>query len=439
MFSRGARWRVGAPAVAVGVVLALGACAGQGTSGSSEGDGATAGGTTTLTFWHGMTGPDGPAVQQVIDAFNASQDEIKVEAEPMPWDVLYQKVLTSVSTPNGPDIIAMSSSNVPQYAGKGALATTDDFYASSTYMDTSPIADTAIGASVFQGANYGVPFNISTMMLYWNKDLFAAAGLDPEVPPATWDEFEAMAEKLTIDENGDGKPEQYAIAMADSATIPTYQPLLWNNGGGVVNAEGTTSIVDSPESIEALEYWVSLLRDKKVSPIGLAGADADKLFQTEKAAMEIVGPWMTTGFEEAGIDFGLARPFAGPTGQDTLADVVSLTLNANVTDAEKDAAYTFFAYWNSVEGQTTWANGSGFPALRTDIPAADLTNKYSSIFGSAELLDNSQVYLAGVPNAGTITDSIFYPALQRVLNGDGTVPEVFGQASKDIQAAIDKG
>lgn len=430
-------WRT--VAVCAAAALALSACGGQGTGTATGGTGAgTTGGVTELTFWHGMTGPDGPAVTEVVDAFNASQSDIVVKAEVMPWDVLYQRLLTSVSTPNGPDVIAMSASNMPQYAAMGALAPTDDFYSGDDYMDTSVLADAAVDASKFRGVNYGVPFNISTMMLYWNKDLFAAAGLDPEAPPTTWDEFEEMASKLTVDENGDGKPEQYAIALADHVTIAMYQPLLWNNGGGVVSEDGTTAIVDSPESIEALERWVGLVKDKKVSPIGLAGADADKLFQTGKAAMEIVGPWMTSGFDEAGLNYGLARPFAGPEAQLTLADVVTLTLNAQADAGTKDAAYTFFAYWNSVESQTTWANGSGFPSQRSDIPAENLTNKNSTTFGAPELMQNSRVYLAGVPNAATITDTIFYPALQKALNGEGTVKDLFGEAADAIQAQIDK-
>lgn len=436
------RW-VGAVAVGA-LALSSVACAGQGTpapeqTGTAAQPDSGTGEPITLQFWHGMTGPDGPAVQQVIDDFNASQSDIVIQPNVMPWDQLYQKVLTSVTSADGPQIIAMDASRVPQYAATGALATTDDYFAGTTYMDTSVLPKAAVDASKFRGANYGIPFNLAPMMLYYNKDLFKAAGLDPEKPPTTWDEFAEMAGKLTVDSDGDGKPEQYAIALADHETVPMYQPFMWNNGGGVVSADATTSIVAEPASIEALEFWTKQVREKKVSPIGLSGADADKLFQTGKAAMEIVGPWMTNGFNEAGINFGLARPFAGPVAQDTLMNVVTFTLNAKNTDEQRQAAYTFFTYWNSVESQITWADGSGFPPTRTDVPADKLQNEYSAIFGQKELLENSQVLLAGVPNAGTITDDIFYPALQKVLNGKGSVQEVFTAASKDIQAQIDKG
>lgn len=120
-------------ALAAGLALGLAACAGQGSGGNDTGA-AGDDGPTTLTLWHGMTGPDGPAVQQIIDDFNASQDQIVVEPNVMPWDVLYQKVLTSLSSNSGPQVVAMSASNVPQYASKGALAPVDDFYADDAFM-----------------------------------------------------------------------------------------------------------------------------------------------------------------------------------------------------------------------------------------------------------------------------------------------------------------
>lgn len=414
--------------------LILSGCAGGGSGGGGENDPDA---KVTLSFWNGFTGPDGPALQQVVDDFNASQDRVTVETNIMPWDTLYQKVLTAAAGNDGPDIVAMSASRMPQYIDEGLFQPLDDYYDNADF-DSDALAPAAVTASEFEGSNYGVPVNIATMMMYYNKDLFTAAGLDPEKPPTTWDEFAAMVPKLTVDENGDGKPEQYAIALADHETVPMYQTFLWNAGGGIVSEDGTTSELGSDGSLEALNFWVDLVRDQQASPVGLVGGDADKLFQTGKAAIEIVGPWMTSGFEEAGLNFGLAPAFAGPSDQITLADVVSMGVPASADETTKQAAYEFFAYWNSKKGQTTWAEGSGFPATRADV-AGDITgNPYPAIFGEAELLDNSRVLLAGVAAGGTITTTIFEPALQQALNGDGTVDDLFTAASEQVQAELDK-
>jgi multiple sugar transport system substrate-binding protein len=421
-------------AVSAAVALVLSGCAGAGSQSASTNDPDA---KVTLDFWNGFTGPDGPALQKVVDDFNASQDRVTVKTNIMPWDTLYQKVLTAAAGKDGPDIVAMSASRLPQFIDQGLYQPLDDYYSNADF-ESDALAPAAVDASMFDGKNYGVPVNIATMLMYYNKDLFTAAGLDPEKPPTTWDEFAAMVPKLTVDADGDGKPEQYAIALADHETVPMYQPFLWNAGGGVVSDDGKTSELGSEGSLEALNYWVDLVRNQKASPIGLAGADADKLFTTGKAAIEIVGPWMTAGFNEAGLNFGLAPAFSGPTDDVTLADVVSMSVPESADETTKQAAYEFFAYWNSKEGQTTWAEGSGFPPTRPDV-AGDITgNPYPAVFGAADILDNSKVLLAGVAAGGTITTTIFEPALQKALNGEGTVDELFTAASKEVQAELDK-
>ena len=426
-------------ATTLGLILVgalVSGCAGQG-SGGGNADTADADGKIVLDFWNGFTGPDGPALEKVVADFNASQDKITVKTNIMPWDTLYQKVLTSVAGNDGPDIIAMSASRLPQFADEGLFAPVDDFYQDPDH-ETDALAPAAIAASEFEGKNYGVPVNFTPMLMYYNKDLFSAAGLDPEAPPQTWAEFAEMVPKLTVDENGDGKPEQYAIALADHETVPIFPSLLWGTGGNVVSEDGTTSELGSPESIEALDFWVSLVTEQKASPVGLNGADADKLFQTEKAAIEIVGPWMTTGFDEAGLNYGLAKPFSGPTADATLADVVSMGVPATASDDVRAAAYEFFAYWNSEEGQLTWSNGSGFPPTRPDVADQVTESPYPAQFGAPEITETARILLPGVAAGGPIMETVFTPALQRALNGEGTVEEIFTEASKQVQAELDK-
>ncbi|GAA3895321.1 ABC transporter substrate-binding protein [Leifsonia kafniensis] len=420
--------------IAATMALTMSGCTGGGTQSKGANDPDA---KVTLDFWNGFTGPDGPALQKVVDDFNTSQDRVTVKTNIMPWDTLYQKVLTAAAGKDGPDIVAMSASRLPQYIDEGLYQPLDDYYDNADF-DSEALATAAVDASMYDGKNYGVPVNIATMLMYYNKDLFTAAGLDPEKPPTTWDEFAEMVPKLTVDENGDGKPEQYAIALADHETVPMYQPFLWNAGGGVVSDDGKTSELGSEGSLDALNFWVDLVREQKASPIGLAGADADKLFTTGKAAIEIVGPWMTAGFNDAGLNFGLARAFAGPTDAITLADVVSMSIPTSADETTKQAAYEFFAYWNSQEGQKTWAEGSGFPPTRSDIASEITENPYPSIFGAPEIIDNSKVLLAGVAAGGTITTTIFEPALQKALNGEGTVDDLFTEASKQVQAELDK-
>lgn len=414
-------------------VLALAGCSGQGTS--NDNGGSQSGGTITLTFWNGQTGPDGPAMKKVIDSFNSSQSKVKIKNVTMPWDTLYQKLLTSAASKGGPDIVALDFSNLPKYAGQGLFQPLDDYYKNGAH-DSKTLPKTAVGASVYDGKNYGVPFSIATTMLYYNKDMFSKAGLDPTKPPTTWDEFAATVPKLTVTPAGAQKPEQYAIALADHATVDMYPQFLWNAGGGIVSSDNKKSELGSADTLKALKFWVSLVKDKQASPIGLSGGDADKLFTTGKAAMEINGPWATGGYKKAGINFGVTKPFAGPNGDALLADIETMALPAKDSEATKKAAYKFFEYWTSGPSQKTWSEGSGFPPLRSDVASDIEGNPYPAIFGAKEIVDSSRLLMPGLEQGATIKNDIFYPALQKALNG-ASVESVFSAASKQVQAALD--
>lgn len=420
-------------------VASIGLVTGAAACGSTNATSKDANGTVTLTMWHGFTGSDGPALEQVIKDFNSSQKEVKIVSKVYPWDSLYDKFLTSVTSNSAPQIVAMSNSRLSQYAAKKALQPTDDFYKDTKYMDTNVLAKSAVNASVYDGTNYGVPLNIGPIMLYWNKDLFEKAGLDPEKPPTTWDEFAEYAKKLTVDDNGDGKPEQYAIAIGDHETVPIYPSFLVQAGGGIVSKDGKKSILDNKKTLSAAKYWVDLVKSENITPLAMSGADADQLFQSGKAAMELNGPWLTTGLTEAKLNFGVGLPFKDKESspQTVMTDSVSYAIPRTDTEEEKAAAYKFFAYWNSKEGQVTWANNSGFPPVRDDIDAGKLTNKYTPIFGSSEVLKSMVMYMPGVPVNQHIDQDIFIPALQKALSGSGDVDDLFGQASKDIQSALD--
>jgi multiple sugar transport system substrate-binding protein len=111
---------------------------------------------------------------------------------------------------------------------------------------------------------------------------------------------------------------------------------------------------------------------------------------------------------------------------------------SNASDEVKDAAYKFFAYWNSPDGQITWANGSGFPPTRSDVSGDITESPYPAIFGAPDVADSARVLMPGIAAGGPILETVFTPALQRALNGEGTVEEIFTQASDDVQAELDK-
>lgn len=381
----------------------------------------------TITFWNGFTGPDRPALEALVKKFNDSHPDVKIDMTIMPWDVFYEKLLPSWAARKGPDMVGFDSAQIPQYADKGVLAPIGDVYAKG--LPKKNLVASAVKAGLWKGKYYGVPMNFTTLLLYWNKGMFAQAGI--KSAPKTWAEWQKDAVKLTIDKNKDGKPEQYGYAIADHATIPMWPILIWGNGGDLVSKDGKTPMIGSAATIKAVDQWAKLVINKHISPIGLAGADADNLFLSKKAAMEVVGPWMTSGFKDAKIDFGLAMVPKGPKKQITLGTSVAFSVNSRVDPDTKNGIYEWLKFWNSQSSQISWALGSGFPPNRTDIKPAQLSkNPYVASF--AKYASQSQFYLANVKKFSEVNGNVFEPAIQKILNKKGSTKSVLTKAQQQM-------
>lgn len=165
---------------------------------------------TVITFWNGFTGTDGDVLKEIVAEYNATNTlNVEIQVEIMPWDSLYQKLATALPVGEGPDIIAYNTEYIASYAESGALAVINDLYETGG-MDAKAIPAAMEENLKYNGEYYGVPCNMATLLLYYNKDLFAAAGLDPEAPPTTWDELESAALALTKEVDGE---QQYGFGL----------------------------------------------------------------------------------------------------------------------------------------------------------------------------------------------------------------------------------
>jgi multiple sugar transport system substrate-binding protein len=416
--------RKGAGAVvgALALSLAVAACSSAGGSASSSS------GHITLTYWNGFTGPDGPTVTKLVNEFNNTHKNITIKMSIMPWDVFYEKLLPALAAGDGPNIEAMDTQDLPQYAVKHVFLPLTSYYKSSP--DTSTLAKGAVEGTIVGGTEYAVPVNFAPLMLYWNKTLFAKAGLSG--PPANWAEWIADLKKLSTP----GTSPQYGIAMGDNNTIPVWPILLWENGGGIVNSGVTKGMLASPATESAVEEWSNLIIKDGITPKNITGADADSLFQAQKAAMEVNGPWATTGYAQAKVNFGLAPVPSGSAGTITLADVVAMSINAKDSPAQVAAAETFFNYWNSKQAQITYAVGTGFVPTRTDITAAELSaNPDVALFEAAGA--KAQPYELGTQYTNIETDT-WEPAIERILDG-ASVSSTLAQANSQINSYLSSG
>lgn len=386
-----------------------------GLAGCATPSGQESEGKVSLTFWHGYTEADGGVLDGIVENFNASQDAIEIKTETKTWAVIDDTLLPALSSNNGPDIVALTSDRLPVYATKKALVNLDDFYADPA-SNTDALKPEAVDMETVNGTKYGVPSGFVPLSVIYNKTLFAEAGVTTF--PTTWDEWVDASKKLTLDTNGDGTPEQYGLALPDNATVGNgvWPSLFAGGGGSITSDDGTEATIDSPENVETLTYWANAIRNDKISPSGLDGIGADELFLAGKAAMEVGGPWMAGAATASDIDYGLAAIPAGPVAQASTAIGISLAITAQTDDTTQGAAEQFLAYFNEKATATEWSLGSGWPPLRTDVTASDVSAN-ATVASLTEISPGTLPLLAGVVNSGDVLTAMD-TATQKAVAGD---------------------
>lgn len=413
-------------AVSAALVAMVGVAGCGGTD--DDGDSGSSGGPVTITFWNSYTSSDRPAVEELVRRFNESQDDVVVDMTIQPYDVLSDTLLPAYQAGEGPTIVTVDASLVPSYVEQGVLQPVDDVW-DETDLAPDTLPEASLDAVTYDDHLWGIPFGATPTMLYWNKDLFAAAGV--EGPPTTMADMADAAVKLTDPAKG-----QYGIAIPEREAPSSWAVFMWSNGGGVVSDDNSESVFGSAESIEAVSTWSGLMREQGISPIGMNGVDGDNLFGSGKAAMLMNGPWVSTGFAEAGINYGIAPIPAGEATQTAVAISTNVHLNADASEAEKDAAYRFMEFWNSVESQTYWAVETGYPPNRSDVdPEALAENPTAQAFAQET---NSRFYLGGLINAAQIDNDVVVPTIQRITNGEGSAEELMPQASEQIDQLLEQ-
>jgi multiple sugar transport system substrate-binding protein len=385
------------------------------------------GGVVHLSMLTGLTGPDEPYYQALIKQFNATHPNINVAMTAEPWATVEQKLPASWAANQGPDLATPSSDpgSIFNYIKTNSALSLNPVVGNTpTTINAAAFPPSVRSAFTVNGKLYAVPANMATLALYYNKTMFAAAGIT--APPSTEDEFIADAKKLTL--TSGGNVSQYGLSLADNDTIQMWPVLEWMSGGGIIGSNNCATVNDAA-SVAALTEWGNLVKDDHISPIGQAGSDADTLFSSKKAAMEINGPWAAPGFKAAGIDLGVAEVPVGSAGPVTLASTVPLMIER--TSSHIKQAETFLAWYTGQTAQKTFSKISGFPPARTDLGDALAGNPMASLFAKA--LPNARLYLAGEPNATQIDTDVYVPMIQEIERG-ANVSSATTAAAKQINA-----
>jgi sn-glycerol 3-phosphate transport system substrate-binding protein len=287
------------------------------------------------------------------------------------------------------------------------------------------------------GKTWGIPFQRSTIVLYYNKEAFKEAGLDPDRPPGTWKEMADYAQKLTR-RDASGNVTQWGVQIPSSG-FPywLFQGLTIENGVNLMNSAGTQVYYDKPEVIGALQYWLDLVNKYKVHPPGIVewGTTPKDFFERKVAMM-----WTTTGNltnvkTNAPFEFGVAqlpakrRP-GSPTGGG------NFYLFKKTTPEQRAVALAFAKFMTTPARAAEWGIKTGYVAVRPEAWDTPEMKAYVAGFPAAAVARDQ--LKSAVAEFSTHENQRVTQALNDGLQAALTGTKMPEQAMKDAQREADR-
>ena len=365
---------------------------------------------TTISLWTVFTGSDGDVLKEIISEYNETNtDNIEVEIDIMDNSTLHAKLPTAIATGTGPSFVLFGIEYINEYVSNDCLEDISDFW-EVTGTNEDNYYENVVAKSYVDGKLYGVPMQYNLQYLYYNKDLFEAAGLDPDAPPTTFAELEECAKALTDTSTG-----QYGLGL--STDYGYYVQYLWGNGGDVVDTAKNENLLNSSENVATLE-WIQSLYQAGVSPDGATSSDIDTMFQSGQLAMCMAGPWNINALNELGINYGITAIPAGSDGAYAAEGGCSYMLPKGADDETKEAVYKFMAYWLTDDVLKEWSTRNGFPVWSYSLLEDEEIKSNEILSDVSEASTIGRDWHLGYAYGSQIDSDVMTPMIEQVLAGD---------------------
>jgi multiple sugar transport system substrate-binding protein len=411
--------------LAILAVIALGAAA---CSGDDEGSGSSAPqsatGPVTLTIWHGYTDAEADSFNQLIDDWNVDHPDIKIDPLFVNNDRALQKLTVALQGGEPPDITYQYGSSMPQLAAAPGVVDLTSWTEDPdvNWEDFIPGARTA---GTVDGKVLGVPALIDNLAIVYNKGLFDQAGLEYPTADWTWEDFRAAAKALT-----DPSKQQFGFSYpmdASEDTVWHYDPLLWQNGGAILNEDNTEAAFNSPEGVEALQTLTSMAVDDKSVYLDIQNSNYTGLFNNNKIGMLVTGPWDLASFPD--VKYGV-EILPGTDGDHQTIAGPDMWMVFDNGDGKAAAAEEFLAWLTAPEQLKADALAAGhLPTRLSVIEDQDFLTQFDDTLPGVGVFSEN---LANVAQARPVLAT--YPQVSEAM-GLGIVSAMLGE--KDPQTALD--
>ena len=339
---------------------------------------------TELTMYYPIA--VGGSLTQVVDGivadFEVENPDIKVNAVYSGnYDDTRVRALSALNSGEPAQLAVMFSIDAYDLIEQDLVLPFDDLVNDAAWLNSFYPALMANGK--IEGKTWGIPFQRSTIVAYYNKDMFSAAGLDPEAPPTTWDEMISMGKALT-------KDDTYGL-MIPSTGYPywMFQALAIQNGKEVMSNDGLTTYFDDSKVIETLDFWKSLSVEHGIMPTGTVewGTLRQAFLEGQTAMM-----WHSTGNltavkKNASFNFGVAELPANmrkgsPTGGG------NFYIFKDTSAEEQAAAVKLIKFMTSPEKAAEWSIATGYMGVSPAAYETDALKAYTASFPPALVARN---------------------------------------------------
>jgi multiple sugar transport system substrate-binding protein len=382
------------------------------------------------------------AYQQLVAAFQKEHPDIQIDLRHVASQGDYQKQLvTAFSAGAPPDVMLLNYRRIVQFAAPGGLEALGPYLDKSQSIHAGDFYAQSIEAFRWNEALWCIPQNISSLVVYYNRDLFQTAGLPDPASDWTHEDFLAAARALTRDIDGDGVVDQYGLGVEPS--LMRLAPLIWQNGGELVDdpAHPTRLTLDSPAALGAFQWFVDLQVKEHVVPdrVAEAAEESESRFLNGTLGMYLnsrrVVPTLRT---ITGFTWDVA-PL--PRGVQAASILHSDGFCMAAATKNKDAAWTFIEYSNSAVGQEILATtGRTVPSLRT---VAEST----AFLDPSQLPASSRVYIDVAPTLRVLPLVEKWPQIEETANkeielafyGELTVEEAAAAAIQGTEPLFQAG
>jgi sn-glycerol 3-phosphate transport system substrate-binding protein len=406
-----------------------------------------------ITFWHSMSGVNGEATNKIIDGFNKSQSKIQVEGVFQgTYDDSLAKLKTALPSNGAPALIQVYDIGQRFMVDSGEVTPMQDFIDRDKY-DLSDFEPAVLNYYKVPDRLYSMPWNASSSILYYNKDAFKAAGLDPNKPPTTFEEVTEYAKKLVKKQGNETVQygfHQSIYGWLFEQYLAVSGELYADNGNGRDN-RASKVVYNNAKGQAILDWWKAGVEGGYFFNPGIDNDGAANAFNAGKSAMYVESTarlrshiQATQGKFEIGTGF-YPRPAGASADGGNIIGGASVYIMKSRPAAEQQAAWEFVRYATSAAIQAQWQSDTGYYAIRkssqNEAVAKQWTTQYpqfTTALTQIQKAPQNRITQGAVLGVFPEARSRIQKAIESVLLGQATSQQALNSAAEEINSAIDK-